>query len=125
MATLGILQIQRMFATRPMSPEQADRLQLVRHSAATFVQCLATATPDVGPQAVAKQMAIDAVRQAFAFMEHAISLEEQGGRDNTMARVKFFQGLKSKLTPGEHARLASLLGMIELVDEDREEKAAS
>ena len=117
MATMNVLQVQAMFATRPLTPEQAERLQAVRQAAASYAMVLIAATPD----SAVRQMAIDAARQSFAFVEHAISLEQQGGRDSNLQRIKFFQQLKTKLSNGEAAKLAAMLGLVELVEEEKEQ----
>lgn len=117
---MNVLQVQAMFSTRPLSPEQADRLQAVRQSAAAFAMVIVQATPD----SPVRQMAIDAVRQSFAMVEHAISLEQQGGRDTNVARMKFFGQLKTKLSNGEAAKLAAMLGLLELVEEEQPKKEA-
>lgn len=115
---MNILQIQAMFQTRPLAPEQAERLQAVRQAAAGFAMVILQATAD----SAVRTMAINAVREAFAMTEHAISLELQGGRDTTMARVKFFNQIKTKLAPGEAAKIAAMLGMLDLVEEEKAEK---
>lgn len=111
---MNVIQINAMFSTRPLTPEQAERLQAVRQGAGALAMLMVQTTVD----SPIRQIAVDKLRESFAMIEHAIALEQQGGRDTSPARIKFLNQLRGKISQNEYAKLAAMLGLIEMVEEE-------